>query len=298
MNSVKRIALAASVIAALGFTNVYAATENSDTQAPEQKPAVIYQDKDQNPNGVRDIRRRGPGDSFKVLAELTGKDATEIQAACRKDRIMPAQYANKIGKYKEYKAKRLALMKERLDKAVKDGKITKAKEKEALKMAGKRMDDQRDGKRMMPPPGVLPNEKGPQGDVLQVLNPDGSVAQGHEGMAVRENPMYGKMPFDTLSKLTGRTSQDLYAEAYKEKLTGAAMAKKLGIFNQYKAERLATHKAMMDKAVADGKMTQEQEDKMLTNLGKRIDDGLVEHRMHMNPRFSPMHPGPVVPPQR
>ena len=163
-----------------------------------------------------------------------------------------------------------------------DSKITKEQYNERLKNYDKRLDDARDGKRPPRPMGVLPNDKGPQGDVIQVLNPDGSVAQGHEGMAFREHPMYGKMPFDTLANLTGRTSQNLYAEAYKDNLTGAGLAKKLGIFEQYKAERLATHKTMMDKAVADGKMTQEQETKALENLGKRIDAGMVERR-HMGP---------------
>jgi len=297
MTSVKKIALAASVIAALSLTTAYAATDNTSAKISGKGYTVVSQGTATPEPGMRDMRRRGPGDSFKVLAEITGKDATELRDTCRKEKLMPAQYADKLGKFSEYKSKRVKLMKERLDKAVKDGKMTKEQSKNILKNFKQRMEDERLGKRPTPPPGMLPDEKGPAGDVLQVLNPDGSVAQGHEGMAVRENPMYGKMPFDTLSKLTGRTSQNLYAEAYKEKLTGAAMAKKLGVFDQYKAERLATHKTMLDKAVASGKMTQTQEDNILTHLSKRIDDGLVEHRMHKGPRpgFSPMHPGPVVP---
>ena len=283
MKNMKKIAVAASVIAALGLTTAYAA-ESTAGQTTEKKDAVLYQDKNisRSGPGLKDIHRRGPGDSFKILAEITGKNATEIQEACRKDRINPAQYANKIGKYKEFKAKLKTAVKARLKTQLQNGKITKEQYNERLKNFDKRLDDARDGKRPTPPPGVLPNEKGPQGDVIQVLNPDGSVAQGHEGMAFREHPMYGKMPFDTLSKLTGRTFQNLYAEAYQDKLTGAGLAKKLGILDQYKTERLATHKAMLDKAVTAGKMTQEQETKVLENLGKRIDAGMVERR-HMGP---------------
>ena len=283
MKNMKKIALAASVIAALGLTTAYAA-ESTDAQTIQKKDVVEYHDKNisRSGPGLRNVHKGGPGQSFKILAELTGKNASEIQEACRQDKINPAQYANKIGKYKEFKSKLKAIVKENMKKQLDNGKITKEQYNERLKNFDKRLDDARDGKRPPRPMGVLPNDKGPQGDVIQVLNPDGSVAQGHEGMAFREHPMYGKMPFDTLANLTGRTSQNLYAEAYKDNLTGAGLAKKLGIFEQYKAERLATHKTMMDKAVADGKMTQEQETKALENLGKRIDAGMVERR-HMGP---------------
>jgi hypothetical protein len=120
---------------------------------------------------------------------------------------------------------------------------------------------------------------GPEGDVYGRCNPDGSVARGSEGMAYREHPMYGNYPFDTLHKLTNKTPQELYAEAYKSEVTAAGLAAKLGVFPAYKTERLAVHKSLMAKEVKAGKYTQAKADKMLQKLARRLDNHGSEYIM-------------------
>ena len=105
-------------------------------------------------------------------------------------------------------------------------------------------------------------------------------------------------------KTCGHDPQGVPVEQALE-LTCAGLAKKLGVYDQYKAERLNEEKTLLAKAVQDGRLTQEQADKRLANVKKRIDNcqgemhGRPEPRNGMgkhHPRFSPMHPGPQVPP--
>ena len=232
----------------------------------------------------------------KDLALIVGKDEITVAKELQEKKLLPAQYADKNGKYTEYKAKRLTIAKERLAKGVTNGKMTQAKADEAMQRIEKNLELERQGKRPQMPQSKI---VGPERDVFGPHNPDGSIAQGGEGMAYREHPLYGRMPFDTLAKLTGKTSQELYAQAYSEKKTAAALAKTLNVFAEYKAERLAAHQTLMDKAVAAGKMTQEQEDTRLAELGKKLEAGQSEfNRPGPRPGFSPMHPGPQVPPDQ
>ena len=112
--------------------------------------------------------------------------------------------------------------------------------------------------------------QGPQNDVYGRRNADGTMAQGSEGMAIREHPLYGNFPFDTLSRLTGKTANELYAEAYKDKVTAAALASRLGVFRPYKAQRLTAYKAMYKTLIKRGSLTQAQADSQYALAKNRI----------------------------
>lgn len=317
MKNMKKIALTAAIIASLGLTTAYAAATANEENPHKMRDLVAASQQTKNAentqgNEMQRIRPRHKkaNSPFATLAKLTGQDAEALRKECRRQKINPVQYADKLGKYDEFKAARLKMAKTRLDQAVNNGKITQAKADEFYKRMSDNMELARQGKRPNHPMRTMRHKTGPvcdgpQGDVIVRCNPDGSTAEGCEGMSYREHPMYGHLPFDTLAKLTGKTSQDLYAEAYKDKLTCAGLAKKLGVYDQYKAERLNEEKTLLAKAVQDGRLTQEQADKRLANVKKRIDNcqgemhGRPEPRNGMgkhHPRFSPMHPGPQVPP--
>ena len=317
MKNMKKIALTAAVIASLGLTTAFAATASDQENSHKMRDLVTVSQQAKNMENCQDNkmqrihpRRNKANSPFNTLAKITGRNADELRKECRSQKINPVQYADKLGKYNEFKAARLEMAKTHLAKAVSNGKITQAKADEAMKRITNNMELARQGKRPHHPMKTElhktgPVCDGPQGDVIVRCNPDGSTAEGCEGMAYREHPMYGHLPFDTLAKLTGKTTQALYAEAYKDKLTCAGLAKKLGVYDQYKAERLSAEKTVLAKAVKDGILTQEQADKRIANVTERINNcqgemhGRPEPRNGMrkhDPRFSPMHLGPQVPP--
>ena len=113
-------------------------------------------------------------------------------------------------------------------------------------------------------------DQGPQNDVLGLRNPDGTMAQGQEGMAIREHPMYGRFPFDTLAKLTGKNANELYAQAYQEKLCAAALAKKLGVFKEYRAARRTAYKESYRPLVKRHVMSYFQVDRLMHKADVRI----------------------------
>ena len=66
------------------------------------------------------------------------------------------------------------------------------------------------------------------------------------------------------------------------------MAKEAGVFEQFQAKRLEAAKENLNKAVADGKMSQEKADQILKNIqeGKTMGprDGGHKHMMKQGPR--------------
>lgn len=303
MSKIKNIALTASIIAALGLSTAYAATQDTTTNTNTRGNRFATC---QGAPGAA-VRRAGMAgqrrpvhQGMKVLAEITGKDEATILKECREQKLNPAQYAQKAGKYNEFKAKRLELAKDRMSQAVADGKLTQDKADQGLKRFAQILDDQRDGKRPLAGKRKLHQRqeaKGPQGECILRRNPDGSLCPGQEGMAYREHPMYGHMPLDTLASLTGKSTEALYAEASKEQLTCAGMAKKLGILDQYKSARLEAHKTLLDKAVAEGRLTVQQVENILANISKNIDAGQHERGFMGNhrPGMRPMPRGPLAP---
>ena len=244
MKNMKKFALAAAIVASLGLTTAYAATTTASEENPHKMRDLVTASQQEkragegemregcggrfgNPMRINGPRRDMKNSPFNTLAKLTGKKAEDLRKDCREQKINPVQYADKLGKYNEFKAARLTMAKARLDKGVKDGRFTQEKADEFYKKIADNMELARQGKLPKRPIGMNMHKRGPicdgpQGDVLCRCNPDGSAAQGSEGMRYREHPMYGNMPFDTLGKLTGKTSQELYAEAYKDKLTCGA----------------------------------------------------------------------------
>lgn len=306
VKNMKRALLAAAIIASLSLSTAFAATTDYTNctgagcpRAAANQAGLTEESKTEQTKVYPGMRqRKGPNIHMKILAQVTGKDEATLREECRKDKLTPAQYADKQGKYAEYKAKRLEYAQGRMNTAVKEGRLTQAKADSYMQKVAQRIEEEKAGK-MMRPMRMHHAIVGPEHDVARPCNPDGSVCQGYEGMSYRESPFYGKMPFDTLSKLTDKTPQALYAEAYKEKLSAAGLAKKLGVFEEYKAKRLKAHKQVLARGVKDGKFTQEQADKMLKRAENRIDKCKGEmarpeprHRGH-----GPMHPGPQVPPE-
>ena len=133
-------------------------------------------------------------------------------------------------------------------------------------------------------------DQGPQNDVLVPCNPDGTTAMGHEGMAIREHPMYGRFPFDTLSKITGRSYNDLYAQAYKEHLCSAALAKKLGVFEEYRAARRTAYKVSYRPLVKRHEMSHFQLDSLLHKADARISKLQAEQIDWVKPDNNAMKP--------
>ena len=133
-------------------------------------------------------------------------------------------------------------------------------------------------------------DQGPQNDVLVPCNPDGTTAMGHEGMAIREHPMYGRFPFDTLSKITGRSYNDLYAQAYKEHLCSAALAKKLGVFEEYRAARRTAYKISYRPLVKRHEMSHFQLDSLLHKADARISKLQAEQIDWVKPDNNAMKP--------
>ena len=133
-------------------------------------------------------------------------------------------------------------------------------------------------------------DQGPQNDVLVPCNPDGTTAMGHEGMAIREHPMYGRFPFDTLSKITGRSYNDLYAQAYKEHLCSAALAKKLGVFEEYRVARRTAYKVSYRPLVKRHEMSHFQLDSLLHKADARISKLQAEQIDWVKPDNNAMKP--------
>ena len=133
-------------------------------------------------------------------------------------------------------------------------------------------------------------DQGPQNDVLVPCNPDGTTAMGHEGMAIREHPMYGRFPFDTLSKITGRSYNDLYAQAYKEHLCSAALAKKLGVFDEYRAARRTAYKVSYRPLVKRHEMSYFQLERLMHKADLRISKLQAEQIDWVKPDNNAMKP--------
>ena len=86
-----------------------------------------------------------------------------------------------------------------------------------------------------------------------------------------------------LADLTGRDVESIKEDARTNHKPIREMAKDAGVYDQFMAKHLELAKEHMNKAVADGKMTQEQADKMLQNMkdGKHFGpkDGMHKHMM-------------------
>ena len=293
MKKMKSALIIGTLIAALGASTVFAATSSTS-------------DYDQNPHKMRDLvqqsmqeknagnesagkiqylgQNRGPGmggcnkqgqmhkgpggqhmgpggmhkgpgmmreQGAKILADLTGRDVESIKEDARTNHKPIREMAKDAGVYDQFMAKHLELAKEHMNKAVADGKMTQ-------EQADKMLQNMKDGKH--------------QGQMGM-----GGKHMGHgPGMMQAENAKI-------LADLTGRDVESIKEDARTNHKPIREMAKDAGVYDQFMAKHLDLAKEHMNKAVADGKMTQEQADKMLQNMkdGKHFGpkDGMHKHMM-------------------
>ena len=86
-----------------------------------------------------------------------------------------------------------------------------------------------------------------------------------------------------LADLTGRDVESIKEDARTNHKPIREMAKDAGVYDQFMAKHLELAKGHLDKAVADGRISQDQADKMLQNMkdGKHFGpkDGMHKHMM-------------------
>ncbi|MHC1717834.1 MAG: hypothetical protein AB9883_04180 [Acidaminococcaceae bacterium] len=198
---------------------------------------------------------KGPGimreQSAKILADLTGRDAESIKEEARTNHKPIREMAKDAGVYDQFMAKHQELAKDHLDKAVADGKMSQDQ-------ADKMLQNMKDGKHF-----------GPMGMGGK------HMGLGH-GMMQAENAKI-------LADLTGRDVESIKEDSRTNHKPIREMAKDAGVYDQFMAKHLELAKGHLDKAVADGKMSQEQADKILQNIkeGKHQGpkDGMHKHMM-------------------
>lgn len=76
-------------------------------------------------------------------------------------------------------------------------------------------------------------------------------------------------PVDIVSKLTGKTVQELYEERAQGKTYGT-IAKEAGKLEEFKAEMLKSKKEILDEKVKEGSLTQEKADEILNAIKNNI----------------------------
>ena len=279
MKKMKSALIIGTLIAALGASTVFAATSSTS-------------DYDQNPHKMRDLvqqsmqeknagnesagkiqypgQNRGPGmggcnkqgqmhkgpgmmreQGAKILADLTGRDVESIKEDARTNHKPIREMAKDAGVYDQFMAKHLELAKGHLDKAVADGKMSQDQ-------ADKMLQNMKDGKH--------------QGQMGM-----GGKHMGHgPGMMQAENAKI-------LADLTGRDVESIKEDARTNHKPIREMAKDAGVYDQFMAKHLELTKGHLDQAVTDGKMSQEQADKILQNIkeGKHQGpkDGMHKHMM-------------------
>ena len=286
MKKMKSALIMGTLIAALGASTVFAATSSTSDydqnphkmrdlvqQAMQEKNAananvgkIQYPEQNRGPEmggcHKQGQMHKGPGgqhmmpgmmreQSAKILADLTGRDAESIKEEARTNHKPIREMAKDAGVYDQFMAKHLELAKGHLDKAVADGKMTQ-------EQADKMLQNMKDGKHF-----------GPMGM--------GGKHMGHgPGMMQEENAKI-------LAALTGRDVESIKEDARKNHKPIREMAKDAGVYDQFMAKHLELAKGHLDKAVADGKMSQDQADKILQDIkeGKHQGpkDGMHKHMM-------------------
>ena len=294
MKKMKSALLVGTLIAALGASTVFAATSGSTNdydQNPHKMRDLVQQSMQErnagdtgkiNFSGQNNQQYQGPGmggcnkqgqmhkgfggqhmgpggmhkgagimreQGAKILAELTGRDVESIKEEARTNHKPMHEMAKDAGVYDQFMAKHLELAKDHLAKAVADGKMTQ-------EQADQMLQNMKDGKHFGPM-GMGGMNKGP-------------------GLMREENAKI-------LAELTGRDVESIKEEARNNHKPIREIAKDAGVYDQFMAKHFELAKGHLDKAVADGKMTQEQADQMFQNMkdGKHFGpkDGMHKHMM-------------------
>ena len=284
MKKMKSALITGTLIAALGVSTVFAATSasTSDYDQNPHKMRNLVQQSIQERNAGNDSagkiqypeqnkqQNQGPGmggchkqgqmhkgpgmmreQGAKILADLTGRDVESIKEEARTNHKPIREMAKDAGVYDQFMAKHLELAKEHMDKAVADGKISQ-------EQADKMLQNMKDGKHFGPMDmGVKHMGHGP-------------------GMMREQNAKI-------LAALTGRDVDSIKEEARTNHKPIREMAKDAGVYDQFMAKHLELAKGHLDKAVADGRMSQDQADKILQNIKegkhKGPKDGMHKHMM-------------------
>ena len=199
---------------------------------------------------------KGPGmmmheENAKILADLTGRDVESIKEEARSNHKPIREMAKDAGVYDQFMAKHLELAKSHLNQAVADGKMSQ-------EQADKIFQDIKDGKHFGP--------------------------MGMGGMHMGEGPgMMHEENAKILADLTGRDVESIKEEARSNHKPIREMAKDAGVYDQFMAKHLELAKSHLNQAVADGKMSQEQADKIFQDIkdGKHFGpkDGMHKHMM-------------------
>ena len=288
MKKIQSTLLASSLIAALFFSTAYAATSNSDDNTHKMRDLVeSYQAENNEDSNITPMgkgmhsRMEKKGGPWKLLAELTGKNAKDIRQDCHTNHKSPYAYAKENGVETQFQAKQLTAVKEGLNRAVANNKVSQEAADAAMGRFLAYQKDQLDGKDMSPHgPGMMMGKDKPGMHM-------GDMGYGRN----MENAL---MPINTLAEVTGKDANDLMNSCRTSNKTCYDIAKENGVLDQYKEKRIAANKVFFAKLVADGKITQEKADQILAKVEKNISENKPERRQ---PQNGPMGHGPNRGPQ-
>ena len=236
----KTMLIAGALVTALGTSAAFAASNtqyNDGYQGKNHKPYVEHQNRTGDDGEYH--HNKGPkdhqksmmnGGNLQILADLTGKDVQDIRKQMFEKKQTPNEFAKEAGVYDKYLSKKVELAKPHLDRAVADGRMSQ-------KTADSILQDIRDGKEM---------HQGPRGD--------GPGFMHHQQNA------------QILADLTGRSVQDLQQECRDKHVTLSQIAKDANVFDQYKTQKYEQAKTRLSQEVANGQVTQERADEILTKI--------------------------------
>ncbi|NLY83756.1 MAG: hypothetical protein GX084_03995 [Acholeplasmataceae bacterium] len=270
MKKMKSALIVTALVTALGISTAFAAT--TGTADYDQNPHKMrdkvqqYFNSQKNADGTKcpygfnkqgkygQHKKQGMNlrqeSGIKSLAELTGRDAASIREEIKTNRKPLREIAKDAGVYDQFQAKRLELMKERLDKKVADGKITREKADGILAAV-------KEGKR-----------------------PQGAKAGKHHMMKQGKFGGMQERNIAILAELTGRDAASIREEIKTNRKPLREIAKDAGVYDQFQAKRLELVKERLDKAVADGKMSQEKADGILAAIKEGKKPQMQHKGMH------------------
>lgn len=267
MKKLKLTLLTGALVASLGSAGVFAATA-ADTTTPDSRPQppAYGEPAPQGPcpclnaetcppnaqgsqeKGNRHHKMSPEKMDAKILAGLTDKDTATILQESREQHKPIAELAKDAGVYEKFITERNSLIKNHLDKAVAAGKITQ-------EQADKMFQDMKDGKR--PPMGPDREKQFP----------------GHgQGMAMHQQSA------QILADLTGRTTEDILNEARTERKSIPTIAEEAGVYDKFMPKYLESVQSNLTQAVSDGRLTQEQADKIFQNIKDGKHTPMENHR--------------------
>ena len=282
MKKMKSALILGALVTALGVSTAFAATSGADY---DQNPHKMRDKLQQYINsekgaGKFECNNGGPRQGMhkhqgfgkmqargaEILASLTGRDATAIREEAKTSNKRISDMAKEAGVFEQFQAKRLEAAKEHLNKAVADGKIPQEKADQILKNI-------QEGKFQGPHGGMKKHQ------------------DMHKHAGMHKHQGFGQMQgrgAEILASLTGRDAAAIREEAKTSNKRISDMAKEAGVFEQFQAKRLEAAKENLNKAVADGKISQEKADQILKNIqeGKPMGprDGGHKHMMKQGPR--------------